>query len=227
MRFQLLLELFHTRIAIFPLMSQDFTHDRNQSHPRGEISANTEGRVEKSRRDFLMRAFAVAGLTGLGSSILSQVAAAASSHQVNTIGSGTQLDASNPAEPLAEQSAPAMTVYKDPDCGCCTEWVKHVRKAGFAVTVRETRDTDTVKRSFGVPAALVSCHTAQVGSYVVEGHVPADLIKKLLQEKPVARGLAVPGMPVGSPGMEMGSRKDPYDVVLFEKSGKTSVYASR
>jgi hypothetical protein len=120
-----------------------------------------------------------------------------------------------------------MTIYKDPNCGCCTEWVKHVQAAGFVATVRDTADMDTVKASMGVPATLKSCHTAKVGAYVVEGHVPADLIVRLLIEKKSdARGLAVPGMPMGSPGME-GSRKDRYDVMLFDKAGKAKVYASR
>lgn len=135
------------------------------------------------------------------------------------------LAASAPADAVA--AAESMTVYKDPNCGCCEQWVAHVKQAGFAVTVRDTADMQTVKASMGVPEALGSCHTARVGNYTIEGHVPADLIKKLLVEKPAARGLAVPGMPVGSPGMEQGGRKDKYDVLLFDKAGKTKVYASR
>lgn len=128
---------------------------------------------------------------------------------------------------LAKPAAlPAVVVYKDPGCGCCKEWVKHMQKAGFAVTAHDTPDMDGIKTSMGVPKALQSCHTAVIGSYLVEGHVPADVVQKLLAEKPVARGLAVPGMPSGSPGME-GGTKDKYDVVLFEKSGKTRTYASR
>lgn len=131
--------------------------------------------------------------------------------------------------PRAQAQAPvrAMTVYKDPNCGCCEQWVDHVKKAGFAVTVRDTADMDSVKASFGVPSGLSSCHTARVGSYTIEGHVPADLIVKLLKEQPVGRGLAVPGMPMGSPGMEQGGRKDAYDIFLFDKTGKTRVFASR
>ncbi len=132
-----------------------------------------------------------------------------------------------PKKAVAGAALPPMTVYKDPNCGCCTEWVNHVRKAGFVVTVRDTADMSSVKASFGVPSALESCHTARVGAYAIEGHVPADLIQKLLREQPVARGLAVPGMPQGSPGMEQGAPKDAYDVVLFDKAGKTRVYASR
>ncbi len=120
----------------------------------------------------------------------------------------------------------AITVYKDPNCGCCTAWVKHLRGAGFVPVVRDTADMSTVKASMGVPGALESCHTARIGSYVIEGHVPADLIVKLLQQKPAALGLAVPGMPVGSPGME-GGTPDRYDVILFEKSGTRRVFASR
>ncbi len=119
-----------------------------------------------------------------------------------------------------------ISVYKDPNCGCCANWVKHMRAAGFAVTVHDTADMSTVKASMGVPTALQSCHTARVGTYVIEGHVPADLIQKLLKEKPVALGLAVPGMPVGSPGME-GGTPDKYDVMLFDRAGKARVYASR
>jgi hypothetical protein len=120
----------------------------------------------------------------------------------------------------------AITVYKDPDCGCCANWVKHIRAAGFVVTVRDTRDMATVKASMGVPSALESCHTARIGTYTIEGHVPADVIVKLLQAKPAAVGLAVPGMPSGSPGME-GGRVDKYDVMLFDKAGKATVFASR
>ena len=131
-----------------------------------------------------------------------------------------------PAAAKAAAASRAIVIYKDPNCGCCKEWVTHVRGAGFTPTVHDTADMKSVKASMGVPSALESCHTARVGGYTIEGHVPADVIEKLLREKPVALGLAVPGMPMGSPGME-GPRKDPYDVVLFEKGGKTRVYASR
>ncbi|MBP6771764.1 MAG: DUF411 domain-containing protein [Gemmatimonadaceae bacterium] len=129
----------------------------------------------------------------------------------------------------AAKSAPIrdIVVYKDPHCGCCSEWVKHMKAAGFVVTSRDTADMTTVKRSMGVPEALESCHTGRIGRYTIEGHVPADVIAKLLAEQPAGRGLAVPGMPVGSPGMEMGGRKDKYDVLLFDAAGKTRVYASR
>ena len=119
-----------------------------------------------------------------------------------------------------------VTVYKSPTCGCCAKWTDLLRTSGFDVTVNEAPDVSPIKDKYGVPAALRSCHTALVGGYVVEGHVPADVIKKLLRERPNAVGIAVPGMPMGSPGME-GSAKDAYNVMLFDKAGKTTVYASR
>ena len=120
-------------------------------------------------------------------------------------------------------SAPAVTVYKDPNCGCCSAWVDHLKANGFSATVHEVRDMSPHKKKFGVPERLASCHTAVVDGYTIEGHVPASDIKHLLAERPRARGLAVPGMPEGSPGMETG-KVDPYDVLLFDKNGKTTVY---
>jgi hypothetical protein len=128
--------------------------------------------------------------------------------------------------PALGQMLPAVTVYKSPTCGCCAKWVEHVKKAGFAVTVKDVPNVGEVKLANGVPVELASCHTALVGGYVVEGHVPADVMQKLLKEKPAVAGIAVAGMPMGSPGME-GSYSDRYNVVAFEKSGKQSVYASR
>ncbi len=122
---------------------------------------------------------------------------------------------------------PVITVYKDPSCGCCTKWVKHLSANGFVTMVRDTPDMDEIKRTMQVPAALQSCHTAVVGAYVVEGHVPAGLIKKMLAEKAQIVGLAVPGMPNGAPGMETSGKADKYDVIAWERSGKTRVYASR
>ena len=127
---------------------------------------------------------------------------------------------------VAAEPLPAIAVYKDPGCQCCAKWVKHLSANGFVTTVRDTSDMASVKRTMGVPEALQSCHTAVVGKYVVEGHVPADVIKKLLAEKPAVMGLAVPGMPMGSPGME-GSPKDPYNIIAFERDGKTRVYTKR
>lgn len=136
---------------------------------------------------------------------------------------GTAVFAQNPGQAKAVE----MTVYKSPTCGCCGKWIDHVKAAGFQVKVVDMDDVTEIKQASGVPMKLRTCHTAVVGNYVVEGHVPADVIKKLLADKPAAAGIAVPGMPVGSPGMEVGAQKDPYEVILFEKSGKTSVYAKR
>lgn len=118
-----------------------------------------------------------------------------------------------------------VEVWKSPDCGCCAEWVKHLQANGFAVKVNDTGN-NAVRARLGMPAKLGSCHTAQVGGYAVEGHVPASDIKRLLTEKPVALGLAVPGMPIGSPGMEMGNQRDPYDVLLVGRDGSTRIYQS-
>jgi hypothetical protein len=121
----------------------------------------------------------------------------------------------------------AITVYKTPTCGCCKAWVAHLEKNGFAPKAHDLADLTETKTTLGVPDALTSCHTAVIGRYVIEGHVPADVIKKLIAEKPTnILGLAVPGMPAGSPGMEMG-RKDPYEIIAFSQTGKRSVYARR
>ena len=121
----------------------------------------------------------------------------------------------------------AMTVYKSPSCGCCKEWVKHMQANGFTAKIVDMDDLSEVKRNAGVPDRLQSCHTALIGAYVAEGHVPADLVKKMLDEKPKIAGLTVPGMVAGSPGMEQGGRTTPYDVIAFTKDGKSSVYAKR
>lgn len=121
----------------------------------------------------------------------------------------------------------AITVYKSPQCGCCRTWVDHLRQNGFDVTAQDVDDVAAIKTKLGVPSELGSCHTAVTGAYVVEGHVPAADIRKLLAQKPKVAGLAVPGMPVGSPGMEVpGMEADKYDVIAFSKDGKRSVFAS-
>ena len=118
-------------------------------------------------------------------------------------------------------AAPHIVVSKDPSCGCCSGWVEHMRSAGFVTQVREISDLEPLKRRLGVPAALASCHTAEVDGFVIEGHVPAPAVRRLLAERPSATGLAVPGMPVGSPGMEVpGSPDETYEVVLFGPSGQ-------
>ncbi|CAL61746.1 Conserved hypothetical protein, putative thioredoxin domain [Herminiimonas arsenicoxydans] len=124
---------------------------------------------------------------------------------------------------LAGAAVPVVEVYKSASCGCCTEWVKHLHKNGIATKVQNVEDTSGYRARFGMPQALGSCHTARVNGYVIEGHVPATEIRRLLAEKPKALGLAVPAMPMGSPGME-GPRSDPYDVLLVQANGRYSTY---
>ena len=129
---------------------------------------------------------------------------------------------------LGQRTAGAadVVVYKSPTCGCCNKWVSHLQENGLAVEVHDRLNMSPVKSQLGVPRGLQSCHTAIVDGYIIEGHVPADVIARLLKEKPEVKGVAVPGMPMGSPGME-GPRKDPYQVLTFQDDGKTSVYATR
>ena len=122
-------------------------------------------------------------------------------------------------------AATAVEVWKSAGCDCCAGWVKHMEANGFTVKVNDTGN-NAVRAKLGMPAKLGSCHTAQVGGYVIEGHVPAADIKRLLAEKPHALGLAVPGMPIGSPGMEVGDQRDAYDVLLVERAGATRVFTS-
>jgi hypothetical protein len=126
----------------------------------------------------------------------------------------------------AQASPQSIVVYKTAACGCCTKWIDHLKAAGFAPTVHTVQTMEEAPIRKRVPAALQSCHTATLEGYLVEGHVPADVIHKLLREKPRVEGIAVPGMPAGSPGME-SSRPEPYDVVTFDAKGKTAVFAKR
>ena len=156
-----------------------------------------------ARRDFLRRAAGATVLVG-GSAAVARALHAA-------------------AKPVT------LTVYKSPTCGCCVKWVEHLRaQPTIRVVTKDMEDIDSVKAQLGVPASLGSCHTGVAAGYVFEGHVPGDLVARVLRERPRGlAGLAVPGMPVGSPGMEVGKRKDPYDVVAFMKDGTTRVYAKR
>lgn len=124
----------------------------------------------------------------------------------------------------AEPGTPVIDVYKSPTCDCCSKWVDHLRSNGFTVRSHDTHDVIQHKYRLGVPPGYGSCHTAEVNGYLVEGHVPAREIKRLLQEKSQARGLVVPAMPVGSPGMEQDNRKDPYEVLLVNQDGTTETY---
>ncbi|MCK7544360.1 DUF411 domain-containing protein [Marinobacter bryozoorum] len=119
----------------------------------------------------------------------------------------------------------SIKIYKSPTCGCCGDWVDHLEENGFEVDVTDTNNMNQVKMDAGLTPQLASCHTAFIDDYVIEGHVPAADIRRLVEEKPMAHGLSVPGMPVGSPGMEMGDRKDNYQVLLFNKAGQTRVFA--
>lgn len=125
-----------------------------------------------------------------------------------------------------EARAIPVIVHKNESCGCCKLWVEHLERAGFAVEVRNVENLGPIKERVGIPPAMGSCHTAEVAGYFVEGHVPVEDIQRLLRERPDAKGLTVPGMPAGSPGMEVPSGQvDPYDVFLVAKDGSTTVYA--
>ena len=131
------------------------------------------------------------------------------------------------AEPPAEAGSaplPEMVVYHDPACGCCGKWMAYMREAGFVVRSETASEMAAVKQQFNVPASLRSCHTAVVGGYVIEGHVPAAEVKRLLAEKPDLAGIAVPGMPLGSPGMEYGHKRQAFDVVSFDNAGGTETF---
>jgi hypothetical protein len=147
---------------------------------------------------------------------------------VRTMTGAAAIAAVIPATLHAAGVAPRrIVVYKDPDCGCCRDWVTHLAKNGFAPEAHDRSDMDALKDSLGVPRALRSCHTAVAGRYLVEGHVPAADIVRLLSTSPKGvAGLAVPGMPAGAPGMEMGGRHDRYDVMAFSATGASRVFAS-
>lgn len=125
---------------------------------------------------------------------------------------------------VAAQPLPVAEVFKSPYCGCCTGWVDHMKKAGFEVKVQSVNDVPAARKKLGMPEKLGSCHTTKIGNYVVEGHVPAEDVKRLLAQKPKALGLAVPAMPPGSPGME-SPNPVPYDTLLVKADGSTRVFA--
>ena len=129
------------------------------------------------------------------------------------------------AQTKAAAAKTAVTVYKSPTCGCCGKWVEHMQANGFVATTTNMPDVAPIKTKHGVPARLSSCHTSLVGGYVIEGHVPAEDIRRLLREKPAIVGLAAPGMPAGSPGMDMPN-SPAYDVLAFDKAGNTKVFAT-
>ena len=170
---------------------------------------------------------------------LASCAASTSATAVSSLSSPESAVATNKLDVISPQVAvsdtllnknsvlPEMTVYKSPTCGCCTSWVEHMQKSGFNVSVVETDDLNSIKNKLGVPTELASCHTAKVGNYFIEGHVPADDVKRLIQENSNARGIGVPGMPLGSPGMEVPSGDvQPYTVTQVSKDGSLSIFSS-
>lgn len=129
-----------------------------------------------------------------------------------------------PLAARAQEALPAMQVWKSSTCTCCSKWVTHIENAGFTVTATDVADVNVYKQRYGLPPRLASCHTALVGDYVVEGHVPAEDVLRLVQEKPAIKGIAVPGMPIGSPGME-GPNPQRYQTIAFDDDGQLSVFA--
>ena len=137
----------------------------------------------------------------------------------------TALMLAGPLVARAADAGPRVQVYKSPTCGCCGKWVDHLRAAGFTVQATNVADVNQYKLEYGVPVQLASCHTAIVEGYIVEGHVPADDVIKMLREKPAIKGIAVPGMPLGSPGME-SPNPERYETIAFDADGNTTVFAT-
>lgn len=166
----------------------------------------------------------VAALLILGGRALQDGGDDAPQANLDVVAPVTQQTASLVGEPPAED---VIQVFKAPTCGCCGDWIDHLREAGFQVEVQDIPNMMAVKAEVGLPGAMASCHTARINGYLVEGHVPADDIRRLLAERPDVKGIAVPGMPVGSPGMEVeGRAADPYQVLAFDEAGNTEVYAT-
>ncbi|GGK06393.1 DUF411 domain-containing protein [Luteimonas terricola] len=156
---------------------------------------------------------------------LAAVAACSAGNGAPAAASVAQAPAHSPV-PATDDEASLLVVHKHPSCGCCVAWIDHMREAGFAVQVHDHEDMGPIKQRAGVPYAKGSCHTAEIDGYFVEGHVPATDVKRLLAERPDARGLTVPGMPAGSPGMEVpDGTVHPYAVELVGHDGSTAVYA--
>lgn len=168
----------------------------------------------------LSRSLAVLALAALTGCVQAPSTSFASSAQAAP--APTQATPSDAQDQAA--AAPLVLVHKSPTCGCCTKWIEHLRNAGFTVQVDETDELAPIKSRLGVPEQMASCHTAEVAGYFVEGHVPVEDIQRLLAEKPATKGLAVPGMPMGSPGME-GPYTQPYQVMQVDAQGEATVYA--
>ena len=174
----------------------------------------------------LLSTLALAACTGEGAapSAPPPAPSAADAEPVRQTAPAGSLPATVSAATDVDAARPVVTVYKSPTCGCCTAWAEHMREAGFPVETVDVGDMSAVKRRYGIPLGLQSCHTAVVDGYAIEGHVPAEDVKRLLAEAPEAGGLAVPGMPIGSPGMEQGDTVEPYEVLLVD-DGQATVFA--
>ncbi len=166
-------------------------------------------RYRVSRSKVFVISLAIAGLVLVGWTVAKETDFAAPENVFST-----------PAALVSE-----ITVFRSPTCSCCGQWIAHAEAAGFQVKDEITEDMSAIKQQYGVPDSLTSCHTTVVGDYVIEGHVPAEDVKRLLAEKPDIAGIAVPGMPVGSPGMESGDYVEPYTVFSFTESGETAAFA--
>lgn len=181
----------------------------------------------------LRRSVSLALVAGIGLAACNGATSSQAGAAVSSAASETRPQAATPrasaipsSSPAAAAALPLVVVTKSPTCGCCHLWVEHMQKAGFEVEVHDVQDINLAKERVGVPYGKGSCHTAEVGGYFVEGHVPAEDVKRLLVEKPDAKGLAVPGMPAGSPGMELpDGRVQPYVVELVARDGSTSPFA--
>ncbi len=184
-----------------------------------------ETRMNRNRsnaRDVLALAAALA----LVAACRGDGAGAASANEVSDAAPAAPTTAAFVATAATTADPVMVKVYKDPNCGCCNKWIEHLKENGFKVEPMDMPDLSLLKQKHGVTDTLQSCHTAIVNDYVIEGHVPADVIRQLLREKPAVAGLAVPGMPTGSPGME-GATKENYDILTFDRAGRTKVYAQR
>lgn len=160
--------------------------------------------------------------------MLGLIAIGVFSISITLIGRATAqgLNAQRGAEPTEIVATTSeITVFRSPTCSCCAQWIEHMETSGFQVRDNVTEDLTAIKEQYGVPANLASCHTTVVDGYVVEGHVPAEDVQRLLTEQPSIAGIAVPGMPIGSPGMESGNYVEPYTVFSFTESGETSTFA--
>lgn len=149
------------------------------------------------------------------------IAGCTTATEVGSSSSSTASEAARVQAVLASE----MTVFRSPTCGCCGKWIEHAEAAGFQVKDEVTEDMSDIKQQYGVPQTLTSCHTTVVGGYVIEGHVPAEDVQRLLLEQPNIAGIAVPGMPIGSPGMESGDYVEPYTVFSFTESGETEPFS--